>query len=241
MKEKNNNIESNPKEKNNFFFGIITGVAIIAVVGFFVMMGLYLKQNKNSNPSTPKEVNNGVENKQADQPVSLEGLELKDTDHVRGNKDAKITIVEYSDFQCPYCSSFHTTMQQVIQEYSNDVRWVYRHFPLDSIHPVARKVAEASECAGDQDKFWEYTDQAFANQKSLSLDGLSTIADNIGLNMGEFDSCLSSDKYASKVEADFQEGVSMGVRGTPGSFINGQIIPGAVPFEQIQAAIEKLK
>ncbi|MFH1610690.1 MAG: DsbA family protein, partial [Patescibacteria group bacterium] len=106
--------------------------------------------------------------------------------------------------------------------------------------PVARKAAEASECAADQGKFWEYTDEVFANQKGLTLDGLSTIAGTVGLNVNEFDSCLSSGKYASKVETDFQEGVSMGVRGTPGSFINGQTIPGAVPFEQMQAAIEKL-
>ncbi|MFH1610573.1 MAG: DsbA family protein, partial [Patescibacteria group bacterium] len=179
MQEKNN-IESNPKEKNSFFFGIVTGVAIIAVVGFFIMMGLYLKQDKNSNPSTPQVVNNEENSGQPDQPVSLEGLEVKSTDHVRGNKDAKITIVEYSDFQCPYCSSFHTTMQQVMQVYPNDVKWVYRHFPLDSIHPVARKAAEASECAADQGKFWEYTDEVFANQKGLTLDGLSTIAGTVG-------------------------------------------------------------
>lgn len=232
--------KENNKPKNNFFFGIITGVAIIAVVGFFVMMGLYLKQNKVGS-SSPQAVNNDVDNNQPDQPVSLEGLEVKDTDHVRGNKNAKITIVEYSDFQCPYCSSFHTTMQQVMQAYPNDVKWVYRHFPLDSIHPVARKAAEASECAGDQGKFWEYTDQLFANQQSLSLSSLSSFAETVGLNVNEFDACLSSGKYALKVETDLQEGVSMGVRGTPGSFINGQTIPGAVPFEQMQAAIEKLR
>ena len=232
--------EKNSKPKNNFFFGIITGIAIIAVVGFFVMMGLYLKQDKSDNPSA-QAVNEEVNN---DQPVPAmleKVLEVKDTDHVRGNKDAKITIVEYSDFQCPYCSSFHDTMKQVVQAYSDDVKWVYRHFPLDSLHPLARKAAEASECAADQGKFWEYADQFFDNQKGLSLSDLSMIASDINLNISEFDSCLSSNKYASKVETDFQEGASIGVRGTPGSFINGQVIPGAVPFEQMQAAIEALK
>ena len=167
-------MQENIKPKSSFFFGIITGVAIIAVVGFFVMMGMYLKQDKAKN--TPQQVvNNQVEDNQPDQPVSLEALEIKDTDHIRGNKNAQITIVEYSDFQCPYCLRFHETMKQIITNYSDDVRWVYRHFPLDSIHPVARKASEASECANDQGKFWEYTDEVFVNQSGLSLESSSTI------------------------------------------------------------------
>ena len=232
-------MQENIKPKSSFFFGIITGVAIIAVVGFFVMMGMYLKQDKAKN--TPQQVvNNQVEDNQPDQPVSLEALEIKDTDHIRGNKNAQITIVEYSDFQCPYCLRFHETMKQIITNYSDDVRWVYRHFPLDSIHPVARKASEASECANDQGKFWEYTDEVFVNQSGLSLESLSTIAANINLNVSKFNSCLSSGKYSAKVNANYKEGIQIGVRGTPGNFINGQSVPGAVPYEQIPAMIEDL-
>ncbi len=232
-------MQENIKPKSSFFFGIITGVAIIAVVGFFVMMGMYLKQDKAKN--TPQQVvNNQVEDNQPDQPVSLEALEIKDTDHIRGNKNAQITIVEYSDFQCPYCLRFHETMKQIITNYSDDVRWVYRHFPLDSIHPVARKASEASECANDQGKFWEYTDEVFVNQSGLSLESLSTIAANINLNVSKFNSCLSSGKYSAKVNANYKEGIQIGVRGTPGNFINGQSVPGAVPYEQISAMIEDL-
>jgi len=232
-------MQENIKPKSSFFFGIITGVAIIAVVGFFVMMGMYLKQDKAKN--TPQQVvNNQVEDNQPDQPVSLEALEIKDTDHIRGNKNAQITIVEYSDFQCPYCLRFHETMKQIITNYSDDVRWVYRHFPLDSIHPVARKASEASECANDQGKFWEYTDEVFVNQSGLSLESLSTIAANINLNVSKFNSCLSSGKYSAKVNANYKEGIQIGVRGTPGNFINGQSVRGAVPYEQISAMIEDL-
>ena len=88
---------------------------------------------------------------------------VTDTDHVRGDAGAKVTIIEYSDFDCPYCSRFHTTMNQVVQQYSGQVRWVYRHFPLDNLHPDARAKAVASECAGEQGKFWEFADAAFAS------------------------------------------------------------------------------
>src|SRR5680860_660848 len=161
-------------------------------------------------------------------------------DNIRGNINAPITIVEYSDFQCPYCSRFHETMNQIFAEYPEDVRWVFKHFPLDSRHPLARKTAEASECAAEQGKFWEFSDEVYTNQQAISNDSLSTFAKNIGLNVSQFDSCVSSGKYSDKVEADYQEGIQFGVSGTPGDFINGKSLGGAVPYDKLKQIIEEM-
>jgi len=131
-------------------------------------------------------------------------------------------------------------MKQVIADYPNKVRWVYRSFPLSSLHPYAQKAAEAAECAGEQNKFWEYTDEIFANQASLNNDYLTTAAKNIKLNTTKFESCLNDGKYVAKVKSDFSEGQSLGVNGTPGSFINGQSVKGALPYENIKAIIDSL-
>lgn len=167
-------------------------------------------------------------------------INVSENDHIRGNKNAPVTIIEFSDFQCPYCSNFHETMKQVVENYPNDVRWVYKHFPLDSIHPYARKAAEASECAADQDKFWEYTDELFKNQSNISPEYFSRVAKSVGLNTSQFDECLDSEKYKSKVNNDYQQGIQAGVRGTPGNFINGQSVPSALPYEQIKSMIDGL-
>ena len=232
MPEKNN-------PKKSFIFGLITGVAVLAVIGFFIMLGLYLDKDK-SVDAVPGGGDKVAVNNQAAPTAGGAEVSVATDDNIRGNQNAPITIVEFSDLQCPYCSKFHTTMQQVMENYPNDVKWVYKHFPLDSIHPYARPAAEASECAGEQGKFWEYTDKLFDNQSSLNQAYLSTAAEQVGLNTSQFESCLSSGKYESKVEADYREGLKLGVTGTPGSFINGQLIPGAVPYEQIESIIESL-
>lgn len=216
--------------KKNTFLGLAIGIAVVAAIGFFIMMGMYMGQ-KNA-----VEINN----KPTPTPSAAKvDVKVSSDDNIRGNKNAPITIVEFSDFQCPYCSRFHTTMKRVMENYPDKVRWVYKHFPLDSIHPVARKAAEASECAGDQDKFWEYADAVFDSSR-LTESSLLVIAKDIGLNVSKFDSCLKAGTHSAKVEADLQQGSKAGVRGTPGNFINGQSVPGAVPYEQIEAIIESL-
>ncbi len=165
---------------------------------------------------------------------------VSDADHIRGNKNAKVTIIEFSDFQCPYCSRFHDTMKQVMAAYPNDVRWVYKNFPLDSIHQFARKAGEAAECAGEQNKFWEYADKLYENQSSFGIDYFKKLAGDLKLNKTKFNDCLDSGKFASKVNADYQMGINAGVRGTPGNFINGQSVPGAQPFENLKQIIDGL-
>lgn len=174
---------------------------------------------------------------------------LAATDHVRGDKNAPLTIVEYSDFQCPFCSRFHPTMEQVMKDYAGKVRWVYRHFPL-SFHPNAQPAAIAGECAGQQNKFWEFADAMFLNQDA-NLEGdaataeafyLST-AKALGLNMTKFDTCRKDPKILALVQADEQGGAGAGVSGTPGSFLIAQdgsvtSILGAQPYATVKAMID---
>lgn len=170
-----------------------------------------------------------------------------DGDHVLGNPDAPIKLIEYSDFECPYCGSFHPTMQQVIDEYGDRLAWVYRHFPLTSIHPNAQRAAEASECVaelGGNDAFWEYAEVLFAGS-GLDEVFLTSAASQVGINKSKFSDCLNSGKYTQKVNESLISGQKAGVTGTPGTIIltedgRTQLIPGALPFAQVKAAIEAL-
>jgi len=161
-----------------------------------------------------------------------------------------VTIIEFSDFQCPFCLRFwNETLPQIKQEYEGKVRFVYRDFPLTSIHEWAQKAAEAAECADDQNKFWEYHDLIFANQSALNqqldTEGLSAVlttfggyASDLGLDTAAFNDCLDSGKYTSEVQKDVQDGQSYGVTGTPAFFINGQLVSGAQPFASFKTVID---
>ena len=162
-------------------------------------------------------------------------------DHIRGNPNAKVTLVEFSDFECPFCSRFHPTMLQALEEYRDQVRWVYKHFPLDAIHPQARPAAEASECVWEQrgdEGFWEFADAMFENQSRLGNAFYEEVALDIGVNLSQFQTCISERKYQDKVEQDYQQGLQAGVAGTPGSFVNGVPVRGAIPYSQLQSIIE---
>lgn len=167
---------------------------------------------------------------------------------ILGNKDAKVTIVEFSDFQCPFCKQmFDEALPQIKKEYidTGKAKFAFRHYPLVSIHPNAQKAAEAAECANDQDKFWEYHDQLFTNQadwESLpaadALNKYVEYANVIGINGEELRECVSSGRMAENVQKDIADGDKVGVDGTPASFVNGILISGAVPFEEFKTQIE---
>lgn len=162
--------------------------------------------------------------------------------HIRGNPDAPVTIVEYSDFQCPFCSRFHPTVKQILADYPDQVNWVYKHFPLDQIHSQARPAAEASECVWEQkgdDGFWQFADLLFENQARLGGALYEELAGDLELDMSQFENCISSRKHKDKVEADYQEGIKAGVRGTPGSLVGGELVSGAVPYDVLKTAVEK--
>lgn len=140
---------------------------------------------------------------------------------LEGNSDATVTIVEFSDLQCPACGAAYPVTKQILEDYGDRVRLEYKHFPLTSLHAFAFKAAEASECANDQGKFWEYVDIAFSNQKALRTSDLKNYAEQLGLDMDKFENCLDSSAKAKYVTADYNEGIGKGVGGTPTFFING--------------------
>lgn len=153
--------------------------------------------------------------------------------------NAPVTIVEYSDFECPFCGRAAPTVNGVLQKYGNKIKLVYKHFPL-SFHPNAKPAALASECAAEQGKFGEYHDKLFENQTALSAANLKQYAVDLGLNVEQFNQCLDTAEYSSKVDAQFAEGSQFGVSGTPTFFINGQKLVGAQPTESFEAVIDPL-
>ncbi len=162
-----------------------------------------------------------------------------DDDPARGPEDARVTVIEFADFQCPYCGRFHSqTLPLILQEYGDRIRFVYRDFPLTASHPFAEKAAEAGECAHEQGKFWEYHDVLYLNQGALDRASLGRYAQNLGLDTGTFDRCLDSGKYAAEVANDLQAGAAAGVRGTPAFFVNGELISGAQPYNVFKTAID---
>ena len=159
-----------------------------------------------------------------------------DPARLRGNPNAPVTIVEFSDFQCPFCKSAQPTLKQLLVKYEGKVRLSYRDFPLREIHPNAQSSAAAARCAGEQGKFWEYHDQLFFDQTKLDAAALKEHARVVGLDEKQFDSCVASGKFQVPIQEDMETAVKAGVNGTPGFFINGVALVGAQPasaFEQI--------
>src|SRR3989344_1952564 len=158
--------------------------------------------------------------------------------NVAGSDNATVTILEYSDFQCPFCGQAEPTIKQILDKYPNDVRVIYKHFPLSQIHPYSEKAAEAAECAADQGKFWEMHDIMFANQNNLYTNSLKQYAKDIGLNTDDFNSCLDSGAMKPLVDNDLRDGGEAGVRGTPAFFGNGRLKSGAQPFRVFDSAVK---
>lgn len=159
-------------------------------------------------------------------------------DPVRGNPNAAVTIVEFSEYQCPFCARVNPTLDRVRQTYGDKVRIVFKDFPLPN-HPQAPKAAEAAHCAAEQGKYWEMHDVMFANQRALEVPALKQYATGLGLEMAKFNRCLDSGQYASKVLAGAAQGDKLGVNSTPTLYINGRPVIGAQPFEVFKAAIDE--
>lgn len=190
--------------------------------------------------------------KAGEQPTDakLENLRpITSKDHIRGNINAPVKIVEYSDTECPFCKNFHVTMKKIMKEYEGEVAWIYRHFPIDSRHPTARMEAKATECAnelGGNEKFWEYLDRIYEitpSNNGLDLRELPKIAEYIGLDKEKFNACLGSDRYDSIIEEDLQNANVTGGRGTPWNIViakDGKKYPieGAQPYEVMKQVID---
>ncbi len=218
---------TNTNNLNNQTINQITGSIVIA--GLLIAGAILLKGNQSGN----------VKNTDSNDPETIELAirPVSDTDHILGNKESKIVIVEYSDTECPFCKTFHNTMHTIIKERSGDVAWVFRHFPIPSLHSKAPHEAAATECAfeqGGNEAFWKYLDRVFAvtpSNNGLEEKELLNIADYVGLNSSSFYTCLKSDKYADKVQADVVDGGKASINGTPSSVIISQ--------KEITPAIQK--
>jgi len=233
-----------PIQTNN-----LTIPVAIVIAGALIAGAVYLGTSKGA-PTTAG--NNQQPQQVAQQTGSLDEMRtISKDDHIRGNPDAPVKIVEYSDPECPFCKRFHDTMKQVMDEYGNDgkVAWVYRNFPLDQLHQKARNESTAIECAGDiggNDKFWAYADRLY--EVTPSNDGLDPaelpkIAQYVGLDVGKFNACLTSGKFTKHIEDDVQNAVATGGNGTPWSIVvaaNGKKYPlsGAQPYASVKQLID---
>lgn len=195
---------------------IILVIAIILIVAGLILM---VRENK------PPQNNNGQTVRPIDQ-----------TDHIRGDINAPVKMIVYSDFECPFCAQFANTIKKVEQEFKDKVAIAFRHYPLPG-HPDAKQAAEASECAAEQSKFWEMHDKLFADNVAgrMSSEQFKKDAADLGLDQVKFSQCLDSGKYQDRVYQEMLEGKNAGVTGTPTSFVNGNIYPGAYPFEDFTA------
>ena len=157
-----------------------------------------------------------------------------------GPKTAPVTIIEFSDYQCPYCIQWDTQVyKRLLQAYPDKIRFVYRDFPLYSIHPEAEPAAEAADCAGEQGRYYDYHDKLFSEEVELGSAAYTQYASELGLDMAKFKDCLSSQRYKAEVTADYQYGSNLGVRSTPTFFINGIALIGAQPYETFKQIIDK--
>ncbi|BCX16190.1 MAG: hypothetical protein KatS3mg098_419 [Candidatus Parcubacteria bacterium] len=176
---------------------------------------------------------------------------ISSEDHIYGPADASLKIIEFSDTECPFCKSFHPTLKRLVSDYNGKIAWVYRHFPLDSIHPKSRKEAQATECAaelGGNEKFWDYLDKLFEitpSNNNLDPSKLPEIAQIVGLDKNKFQECLESNRYAQKVAQHLQDALNSGGEGTPYSVIispkgGKYAVSGAIPYQEMKSIIDTL-
>lgn len=168
-----------------------------------------------------------------------ESIRIEEHDHLRGTRDARVTLVEYGDFQCPYCARAHGALTELMEQHEGRVALVYRHLPLSDLHPFAMPAAEAAEAAGAQGKFWEMHDALFENQGMLDEDALPALAAGMGVDLQRFAQELKDGKHASRVEADAEQAGTLGARGTPTFFINGERYHGDSDQASLAAAIRE--
>ena len=232
--------------KSSFGLGLLGGLGVMFAIGFFVLLGIMVKGDGVKSIFAPSNTNQAAvvptQPTQPTQPAATgQPPAVQASDHAIGPDDAAVTLIEFSDIQGPYCSRFHPTVKQLIAEYPNDIRWVYKHFPLSSIHPMAQSAAEASECLAEQKGdtgFFASLDALFAQQANLGRDLYIAEAKKLGANEKQFTDCVDGGKYKTRVSSDYQQGLTAGITGTPGSFVNNQVVRGALPYEQVKAMVD---
>lgn len=228
-------------KKSDYFLSASIIIAALLIAGAWVYTAGIKNVDTNKKTTSVKE--GAVSNIENVRPISA-------NDHIRGNPEAEIKIVEFSDLECPFCKMFHETMKQAMEEYGGRVAWVYRHYPIDQLHSKARKSAVASECAaelGGNEGFWKYIDRYFEitpSNNQIDLNELPKIAAYVGLNVAQFNACLESGKYDNLIKEQVRDAVNSGAQGTPYSVVivsDGKKyeINGAMPYGQIKLLIEE--
>jgi protein-disulfide isomerase len=221
----------------NHLITVVVAVISVAVVLAFFYGGYFVRGLVDERQQTTE--NEEQQNDQPSETLVVPDVSADD-DPTQGSKDAPVTIIEFSDFQCPYSKQYHDEiLPMIVSVYGDEIRYVYRDFPLTSMHPQAQKAAEAAQCAFEQGKFWEYYENLFRNQGALDVPNLKNYATELGLDESNFNLCLDSGKYAQEVQKDFEDGRSYGVTGSPTFFINGRMLVGAQPFSTFQTVIEE--
>jgi protein-disulfide isomerase len=244
------------EKKESLFDKLVPVLLLASIVLAFVVGVLWQKVSlieKSDSPTVVKNQQVEANDNAAPSPNSkLTSDQAKkvpvvtDTDHIKGNKNAKVVVIEYSDYECPYCSQFHPTMEKIVKEYGNKVAWVFRQFPLYQIHPKAKPAAIAAECVaeiGGNDAFWKFTEAVYAKQSTALADITATAVSSAGVNEAKFKDCFDNEKTVSKVDAQNNAGLEAGITGTPGSFLVNQkgeiwLVSGALPYESFKSAIE---
>lgn len=231
-------LENHEKSENAYLIPAAIIVAGLIIAGS-VIYALSPNRGVDESRNTAKD---GLSDTNAGGSVSQN---LADDDPVLGNVDAPVVLVEFGDFQCPFCKKFHEeARKEILEKYveTGKVKIVYRDFPLENIHPAARPAAEAAECADEQGKFWPYHDALYTRQDELAKGTMdyAVLANELGLAKGAFEKCVKDRKYKDEVTKDYEDGVKAGVDGTPALFINGKKVSpaGAQPFSVFQAEIE---
>lgn len=237
---------------SNFVVLLIAVIAFVAGVftGSMVTENKMLKSGIAPAGAAPIAAQPDAGGPTADQLASIPPV--TDEDFIRGNKNAKVTLVEYSDFECPYCAAFHPTMLQIMEEYGDKIAWVYRHYPLP-FHPQATPAAEASECVakvGGHEAFWKFADNILEKTAANSAAGKGLAAEDIaaaitasGANKASVDTCVTAGEFKTKVQDIMNKGAAAGISGTPGTIVVSgdqyELINGALPYESVKATIEK--
>ncbi len=214
-----------PKKRKKWLYTLGFSVILVIIIALYFVVLVYQNIDKlvttNSDSSSGKAI-------------------ITSDDPYQGAADAQIVIVEFGDFQCSYCYEAFPVVRELISKYGDSIKFIYRDFPNNDIHPDAQRAAEAGECAQAQGKFWEMHDKMFINQDDLSEAALVRYADEIGLDETSFEECLTSNQFANEVKQDFYDGLFAGVQGTPTFFINNTKFEGAATVDSFSYAIDNL-
>ena len=221
-----------PEQRHQFskkIIWFIVGGAVFVLIMFVILLGII-----NDSAGSPS--------LQLGNSDLISGLK-SDDDPYLGNPNANIVLIEFGDFQCPFCQQTSPTIRKLMAEYSDEVFYIYRDFPITSAHPLAQITAEASMCVWEQDHnaFWSFHDRVFQNQNQLSAENITNWAIQSGADETEFSTCLGSQRYSDEVLADLEAGYDAGVLGTPTFFLNGRKIEGVFPLETWRSFIEQVR